>query len=66
MNEESSRLAVRYLQRVDERMILLEARMDDLAARLERVTDLCDTMSSRLERLGKQLLKIDRQLRAPD
>ena len=66
MNEESSRLAVRYLQRVDERMILLEARMDDLAARLERVTDLCDTMSSRLERFGKQLLKIDRQLRAPD
>jgi predicted nucleic acid-binding Zn-ribbon protein len=65
MNEDS-KLALRYLQRIDERMIRIEERIGDFVARVDRVAELCDGIAIRLDLLNEELLRIDRQLRSPD
>lgn len=66
MSDESSKLAVRYLQRIDERLVRLERLVGDLIARLDSILDHLDSISDRLARLSDELAWINRHLGSPD
>ena len=66
MNEQESKLALLYLQRIDERMIRIERQMAGLIDRIDVLGRQFEAVTSKLDRMGGQLARIDRYLRSLD
>jgi uncharacterized coiled-coil protein SlyX len=64
MNEQEAKLALQYLQRIDERMIRIERQMADLIDRIDALGQQFEAVTTKLDRMGLQLERIDRYLRS--